>query len=301
MNLRDAGSKLAGLFRRERDTTGGPMKGPMSQAARLKVVTEKFNEAKNAADSDRDKWTEWREFYDGTRQGVAHQASADLDVKLQSDFTVLNLVKSSLLTYVATLLQVVPAPFVVAMRGEDEDRARRTTDYLQVYAKDKHIAGELQIAYLDALILGTGAIKAYDEKGQKEVVCAAIDPETVYPDPTATAFERCEYVALRNIYGEGLAERLWPDIDLKKAQPVETPSPPDLDQQVGTGTRIEVIEFYYDFGKKLMVYSGDQVLYDDDNLTPSERYPVFLFQMPKSPRAFWPEGLIPDLMPPQIS
>lgn len=285
------------FFGRLRKDAGHVKPGPLSQDDRLSIVQGQVDDAKQAAEQERTDWTTWREFYDGEGQQVEKAApGAAKDKDLRDDFVVSNFVKTSLQTYIATLMQVFPAWYVVAHDKEQDEAARTTTDYLQAYATVKHVPGQYQMALEDALVVGTGAVKTYWDPARNDVVVRAIDPQTVLPDPTATALERCEYLALRNVYGAGFAKRLWPELDFEKAADVKTPDYDEVDQQTGGAQRVEVIEFYYDFGERLMVYSGEQVLFDKPNPMPNNRYPVFLFQMPHSVRKFWATGLVADMM-----
>jgi len=200
-------------------------------------------------------------------------------------------------TTVARLLGALPGPVVVGAPDEVTEAGSELSAYLQAWALWQGVEEQLRQAFNDAVEVGLGVVEVYWDKNLDDVRLAAVDPAQLYFDPAALALEECSFVALRNVYSEALAEELWPDTDLEKTTHVSGGGDgQDIsaqeDRSGERGPMIEVWQHYYHFGRRLTVYSGEQVLYDGDNPTPGGRYPFFLFQTLKSSRRFLGESIV---------
>jgi len=240
-------------------------------------------------------WQELREYVSGERQLSDWQSQ--MPPELQDDFVVCNFTYSALQHWVSVLMQVTPQWYVVAEDEEQDDVAAQVTTWLKAHRRVHNLDLQQQMAYAEALITGNGVLYPYYDKRREEVLMRCIPADMVYPDPTANCLDEASFVALRQVYGEDLAEKLYEGrINIEEAAEAE-------EDQVGeqtankVGRMIEVWEVYHDFGKELTVYTGDQILWHGDNPLPGQRYPIHIFQMDKKPTAFWSDSLVTQMRP----
>lgn len=248
-------------------------------------------------------WHDLRDFYEGPGQHWT-KVAPQLARHLQPDWSVTNHTKSACKAFAAQVVAALPVWHVVEHRtGEPDDAADRTTTYLRAWAQVHNLRGEELLAVLNALVVGRGVLYPYWDKRREDVVVRSLPPENLYPDPTATRLEDCSFIAIRHLYGVELAKRLWPKLDLTQ---VETTygEEDEFEPQVKGAECVLVWEVYYDFGERLMIYSGEQTLFDGESPVPESpykphRYPLVFFDFEPRENSFWPLGLVQELMDPQ--
>lgn len=290
-----------------------PSSGPLSAEEKRHRMADLVNDAKTQAEQARsgltpsaDKsWQDLRDFYEGPGQHWSVVAR-DLPSHLQGDWSVTNHVKTACRSFTATILQSLPVWYVVEVTsGETDDAADRTTAYLRAWAQINNLRAEEELAVLNALQVGRGVLKPYWDKDRKEVVVRSLRPENIYPDPTALRLEECSFVAIRNLYGIERALKLWPDLELDKVDSTHGEEDDfEVVQEVKAAECIIVWEVYYDFGDQLMIYTGEQTLYDGPSPVPESphlphRYPLVFYDFEPREKSFWPVGLVQELMDPQ--
>jgi len=275
--------------------------GRKSKAEKLEEIQEKVDRAKTAVETFHTDWGTWRDYYDGCGQEKIAEPLQELG--LEDEFIITNFIFSSLENYVSVLMQAMPQPYVAEL-GEQTQRARDATTWLQTFKREKNFGAEYEMVLRNAVPIGNGAVKVYWDRDEDDPKIVSVDPESIFPDPAAHNLKEASYVALRNIYSEELAEeifdgKVFEKIDLEEATKVtsdETGMVEIEDEPEKKGDRVEVWEVYYERGKKLIIYTADQLLFDGDNPTPNGRYPIFIFQLHKQTSKFWSVGLVRYLM-----
>jgi len=260
----------------------------------LEQLTDRVKRSRSIAQQQHSKWKDLYDYYEGEGQKKAF-ALEDQEKWVQQELRVANFVFSIVRTTVPILLDSAPEWYVVNDSAELQDKI---SDYLQAYYHRRMIRTELRMALEDAVILGTGALKIRYDKDigeQGDVAITWQDPFCIFPDTAADRLEDCEFVALLNEYSEQQAQRLfdgegaYAKIDVEEAAKSEwTGATRPGKERVSSETEelIEVWEVYHEFGKKLTIYTGEQVLYSGPNPL-GERWPVVLFTPQRNPRDIW--------------
>ena len=225
--------------------------------------------------------------------GEGQDRSDNLPEELQSDWVTTNFTYSTIEQYVAVLMQGQPAWFVVAAESEREDAATKATEWLQAYYHEANVPFEQEMCYRYALVMGTGALKVYFDKGEDDVQVRAVDPTTIFPEPSAKRFDQCSFVAIRNVYGLDLAEKMFEKfkrgdegielVGVEEDEPEGDTKPED---------RVVIWEVYHKFGKRLTIYSGSKNLYDGKNPTPGGAVPLLLFPFDADLVGIWGTSLV---------
>ena len=290
-----------------------PHEGPLSEDEKRTRMVDLVNDAKIQAEQARSglgpgadlSWHELREFYEGPGQNWDVVAPG-LPSHLQDDWSVTNHVKTSCRSFAAMIVGALPVWYVVEVSdGETDEAADHTTAYLRSWAQIADLRSEETVAVINALQVGRGVLHPYWDKQRKDVVVRSVRPENIYPDPTATRLEDCAFVAIRHLYGIELALRLWPDLDLDKADSTHGEEDDfEVVQELKSSQCIIVWEVYYDFGENLMIYTGEQTLFDKPSPVPESkfvphRYPLVFYDFESREKSFWPVGLVQELMGPQ--
>jgi hypothetical protein len=216
--------------------------------------------------------------------------------RLTSDIVTVNYLYSTVEHYIAQIAQSMPVPYVAGNDASQDEASQAITDYLHAYGRATNIGGEQEMAYRSALVRGTGALKVYWCPRRQDVVVRNLPVNCIVPDPGAARIEDCSFIALRNEYSEDLAVALWPKLDLEHVEEVD----PTRSVGVDTSSTTEVVkvlvwECYREFGKRLTIFTSDQVLYDGENPTPGGRYPLTCFRLADREDCFWGQGLVERL------
>ncbi len=253
-----------------------------------------------------DKWDTYLDFYQGN-QTEGEELSVD-DLR---DWAPVNLVYSNTEIIVPILADAAPLWYVKALDPEHDEQAGQLTDVLQAIWFGRHVTRQYKLALRDQLLLGTGFLKpwwnvnagpmvsefdgeAVTMRRQGDIDVSWVDPYSVNPDPAARSLEECEYLCLSHDLAADRAKRLWPKFDEQQAQVVEE----DAEQQKPIWSRAlgwlfgsnaskatsqrqqyRVWEVYHEGGRRLTIYTNKQILWDGDNPTPGEAFPLAVFPM----------------------
>jgi len=271
----------------------------------LEKLVHDIEDAKTAMEPLHTAWREDLRYYDSDEQRTMvneHIKTQDL-----KHFAVVsNFIFSSTESYVALLMAMAGQPFVVDESRGVDDQTQKLTTYLQALYEVRNVAGEQEILYRQVIPIGNGALKVYWDPNlgdDGDVAVRAISVFSLYPEPGATTLEEGSFLGCRNVYTEDGAKRIWPHFDTEKAEHFSLTEPTEEDlivdlvqEQSALTERVlyEVWEVYTDFGKKMVIYSGDQVLQKKTE-SPLGRYPIFLYRIHCKPGRFWGRGLVPDL------
>jgi len=293
------------------DGAGQRKPGPRSRDDQRSLIDELVQGAKNEAQSARKDWKTHRDFFIGEGQAWEF-AAPGLPEWLQGDWSVTNHTKAAVQNVVSIVQGALPVWYVVSAddQNEQDDAAQRTTSFLRAWEQFINYSRHERQAIENAFVVGTGVLKRYWDAHRRkngDVVVRSIQPELIFPDPTATSLEDCSFLAIRNVYGLEAAWRKWPELDIEKAKTtVSEDALNDLviTQDTDATDRVEVWEVYYDFGERLMIYSGEQTFFDDVTPVPESevlphRYPVHLYEYHAREDQFWADGLVAELVDPQ--
>ena len=279
----------------------------LSDDSLLSEMEQMVEEANEAVRDLHSRWDRFLEFYQGiqdTEIGLAGVAGA------RTDWAPVNVIFSTTETKVPILSDSVPMWFVVSPDGRHDREAEALTKALQSVWYTRNVGRQYEMMLRDQVLLGTGFLKAWwnptigplvpNEDGELErlgdVDVSWQDPFSVRPDPGARSLEECEYLVLTSDITKQRAARLWEKFDAKKAEEVQGSS---LDTEQNIWTRAvawvmgrgpgplnntvtplyRIHEVYYDGGAKLCIYSGKNLIYDGDNPTPGQQYPIVAFPM----------------------
>ena len=224
--------------------------------------------------------------------------------------TTLNLVKPVIQTILPIIGDAASIWYVAAYSPEDDPKAEALTRYLQAYYHEQKVARAYALAAKDALCMGTGALKVFlNEVNTRypvpslrgtptaRVDVAYLDPYTIFPDPNAQNLEDCRFVALRNVVGRSLLQRLYKGQSLN-FEGMEAENVTDRRGQWYGTTRLssgeeryKVWEVYHEFGERLTVFSGNEVLWDGESPVPNHRIPVVLFIEDERGTDLWGSGI----------
>ena len=268
------------------------------------------------------KWDLYGDFYQGVQT-----SGVDLSDDASQDWVPINLVYSTIRTVVPAIKGSAPLWYVKALEdGLPEGVEEQLTSALQAIWYMRRIARQYGMAVVDQELRGTGFLKAWwnpdigpetseiDGRGRiqrqraGDVDVSWLDPYSVYPDPAARSLEDCEWLALANDMAPERAKRLWDGSNGGKAfdenagQLVtdDTQRPQswlsraiawvvgsNVTNVPGQRRTYRIWEVYHEAGHRLTIYSGQQMLWDGDNPTPGEQFPVVCFPKNERGESFW--------------
>jgi hypothetical protein len=271
---------------------------------KVREVHEKVEAARSPAEARHVDWRTYIEYVDGS--GQADRITDGLPADCQVDLTIINYVKALLDTMVAMLVLSTPPWYVAARDEANEPAAGDLTDWMQQLYYSENLALPQWQCYKDVTRLGNGFLKPYWSTRRNNVALAAVSPIHVYPDPTATDLDDCEFVAIRNRYSKPLAKRLFGEksINWDRAQPVtDTQNIPPREIMSPHGSpsveQVEVWEVYDHFGERQTIYTGGQRIVQRDSPIPGGRIPLVHFQMWPDQNHFWSESIVEQTTYPQ--
>ena len=199
----------------------GRSKGGSKKSDKLADLVEKVGEAEDAVEPLHTQWKDQQQYYDGPGQEAKYKAVlAEYD--LEDDLVITNFTQATVEQFVSVLLQATPSWYVVGPGNEQDDAAKRISQFLQAFYHDRNVALEQEIAYRHTGITGGGWLKAGYNSLIDDVDIRCIDPLMVYPDPTANRLQDAEYVGIKHIYGEPLAKRLFEKLNMDEAETAGT-------------------------------------------------------------------------------
>lgn len=135
-----------------------------------------------------------------------------------------------------------------------------------------------------------------------DVTTEWIDPFRVFIDPAADSVGDARFVAIAVAITEEEFERQFPD---KSVSDVDRENPSEYSRRernesqsnlLHTGSRIEVWEVYHQWGEKMTIFTGDQVLWHGDNPTPGNRFPVTMYANSDRGGVLWGKSEVRDLI-----
>ena len=270
----------------------------------LNDLTNKVEEAQDAKDVIESTWEEHQDYVNGD---MWKDFISD-PPWVEEEQVTLNLIRQTINVVIPILLDTSPTWYVAAYDENHDDVARSLQIYLQSLWHEMRIHRELEKVYKNALIFGTGALKVFQDQtwlrgatpasGDLDVGharVAYISPYSIFPDPDADSLEDCSYVALRNVMHKDLVERVWPTADMRimeREAGNERKSFFEGAKAHYVEDQYQVWEVYHDFGEKLTIYSGREMLWTGDNPTPGFKYPVVLFHLDERETDIWGPGYL---------
>ncbi len=261
------------------------------------------DEAWTAKQTVHSNWDYAWQFYNGDQwQGAKFPIAWTAEEKCT-----INLLKSTINTILPIVCDALPTWYVKAYAPENDDNADLLSRFLQGLWFDQRLDRGYNLAIKDALVTGTGAMKVYLSQmthrvplptGGKDgrVDAAYLDPYSIFPDPNAQNIEDCRYLAIKTPMPASLLKHFYPSADLKAMDDElqgerrgqwykDTKN--DSEEQ-----RYDVWEVYHEFGHKLTIYSGSEILFDGDSPVQDGRFPVVLFLDDERGTDMWGGGII---------
>ena len=280
--------------------TGSEKGKSQKKVDELADLRKRVQDAESFHQKQYDDMNKWDRYYDGSEQYdelyvVMQDAGQG---RLVSDIVTVNYIYSTVEHYLATIMQNVPSPYVAGNDASQDDAGRTISQYLQAYSRANNVPGEQELAYRSTLVKGTGALKTYWCPRRQQVIVKHLPVNSMVPDPGAASIEDCEFLALRNEYSKELVQELWPGIDLDNVEDVDPSKAVGPDTSGTTEIRkVLVWEVYHEFGRRLTIFTSDQVLYDAENPTPGDRFPVTIIRTAERDDSFWGSGLVEKIQP----
>lgn len=220
-----------------------------------------------------------------------------------------NLLKSTINTVSPIEGDALPTWYVKAYDPRDDEKADLLTRFMQGIWYDERLDRVYTLVRKDAHVTGTGAMKVFlnttarrgatptappSARGRIDV--CHLDPYSLYPDPNAQNLEDARYLLIRSVLPASLVKRLYPKADLDRMETENTSERRgqyyESTTDSGEEKRFQVWETYHDFGEKLTVWSGSEVLWSGDSPVPGGRFPVVLFLDDERGQDMWGSGMI---------
>jgi hypothetical protein len=237
------------------------------------------------------RWDEAQDYYDG--KWDTHWS----DFKFEQEWTrpnavTLNLFKQAVNVILPVLLGSQPTIYVSATNLEEDEVAQSVQDYVQGIAYENDMQKDLVKVYRNALVRGFGCMKVFwdktwfktatpfsDDLTMGRARMCYLNPYSVFPDPNAEKLEDCQYLFLRNTYDAEMVKTVYPWVDLKHMDREDSGDRRRVFNQPAQlgSTRYQIWECYHDFGAKLTIYSGDEIIWHGDNPTPFLQFPLVIF------------------------
>lgn len=297
-------------------------------------VTAEFGQmvtdAQRALDQRHLSWRTYDEYYIGEQKinkGVDHSEAENRDMHP------LNYCMSTVETIIPILIDAAPMWFVLDETVvEGSPLVEEVTHFMQAFWHHVKMDLTLEEISRDTVVYGTGIGKVYwdsektpvdremeipeagiDEFGdvvfetESEIVEDHLgdvsiewcDPFSVFPDPNARTLDECRYVAIKvEISKEDLMRQFdWLDEDdIAMVGGTDRQRIRPREQEEDRQNLAEVWEIYHEFGKKLIIYTGSTILYDDANPTPGGKFPIVLFLNRRRGGWLWGQSAIGDIM-----
>lgn len=277
-------------------------KPPQSPDAIVKDLKNRVEDAHAHARERNTQYAYWRNYMLGDEQKnkyLAEMMSLEMD---DNSFVTTNFTRALVVHLISLLVSSLGQPYVVPFDEENEQlkaAADGLGEYLRAMRHRDNYPSQMRKWFEDAAVCGVGWLRAFYHPWKEEVYLRRQDASTVYPEPNAKTMEEAEFVAVRHVYNVGYARRLYPDLDLKKA---EEAGPPQ-EEKVGDRPherlvkQIEIWEVYHDFGDRLSIYSGDQILYTGEAPVTGHGYPLFPYTFMPDDESLWGYSLLRDIEP----
>ena len=306
---------------------------PKQQQMEVGDLDDKFEEAKKARKPLEKKWLVALAFYEGLqwhKWSDAHWSLIEVKVPEYRVLPVINLIKPTVRTEYAKLIQNRPTAFIQPKSDEPSDilNARVLTKVSNYQEKTSGEAEANRRSLLWSLICGTGIDKVYWDKDKGPVitddtrgisfpigeVCVIhVSPFEFYPEPGGETMDEKDWVFHVKLRSKDYVENKYKRTDI----PEDSLSDEDtlegrLDTMLGQRTSetekkgILVREFHqrpsrkYEQGR-FAVYAGDKLLESSEGLYPKVPVPFVSWQYIPKVKSFWGSSIIDDLIDPQKS
>lgn len=268
---------------------------PRTEGEKLVELRARVEDTAAFADAQRDDFLYFREYHDG--DGQRDKFLDELDEELQSEFIVTNYTRALIAHLVSIISRSLGTWFVVAADESMKPGADRLQTHLQALRwRDNH-AVHIREWLEDAAVCGVGWLRPYYDRDEERVRLEALDAMTVYVEHGAARVDEAEFIAIRHLYNEAYAQEEWEQLDLEAAGRATDQDRRHRDDPQGpvVHEQIEVWEVYHEFGRKLTIYSGDQVLWTGAAPLGDTGYPLFPFTFWPSRSSVYGYSLIKDI------
>jgi hypothetical protein len=280
-----------------------PITGPNSEL--IGELDRLRFEAEPAKEEIETQWSQNWDYYCGRQwQGFRFVPAWTAQEK-----TTINLVKASIGTILPIITDALPIWYVMAYDEATDNNAEALSKFLQAFFYAQRVGRAYGLAAKDGMVTGTGALKTFltltTSRGSMPTAPAApnarvdvayLDPYSIYPDPNAQNLEDCRYLLLRNIMGESMVRAQYPNanVDAMEAENVSDRHGEQYSETTNTGPekRYNVWEVYDNFGHRLTIYSGNEILFRGPSPVPDGNFPVKLFLDDERGTDMWGHGIL---------
>jgi len=257
----------------------------------ISKLDEWMAEAKAAKTTIEGRWDSAQKYYDG--DWATHWSDFTFEQEwTKPNAVTLNLFKQAVNVILPVLLGSQPTIYVSASNPQEDEVAMGIQEYIQGIAYENDIQRDLVRVYRNAMVRGFGCMKVFwdktwfhtatpfsDDMGTGRARMCYLNPYSVFPDPNAEKMEDCQYLFLRNTYDAEMLNIVYPWADLRFMDHEESG---DRRRAFGQPSqlgdpRYQVWECYHDFGAKLTIYSGKEIIWHGDNPTPFLQFPLVTF------------------------
>lgn len=253
----------------------------------------RIEETRSALDQRHIEWDQNREYAEG--DGQVDKYIEGLPVDLQSEFTYVNFIRGIVDHFAASLIAGIGDWYVISDTGDQDEQSTELQRYLEACGHQLNLHTVKRELARDAFTIGTGVAKVWWNKQKQQVAVDHIDPITLFPEANAKTLDQAFFVAERHVYNVDYFHKLYPDADLTEVSDAG-PTPFDDGSESWVTRQIELWEVLYEFGAKMMLFSGNEILYTGPAPFPSE-YPYRLFRLYHDPKSLWGVPLLKDVEP----
>lgn len=295
----DLSGRFSKLKRGVRSVFGyGTTEEPRNKREVVLDLRERVDTARSYYDVRNNEIAERRRYILGDGQKAKYLEELQ-DMDLEDEFVVMNYTRSLISHLISLITSSLGEAYVVPSNPEDprqSEGADKLGQYLRALRKRDNYAHHMRQWLEDAAVTGSGWLRAVYDRWDEDVKLQWQDAATIYPEPNAATLDEAEFVAIRHVRNVGSAKRLWPDIDLEICEEAGPPR----QQQGQRGRRmstkqIEVWEVYHDFGDKLTIYSGDQLIFHGEAPITGAGFPLFHYTFAPSVHEIWGHSLLKDI------
>jgi len=264
---------------------------PEDPKGHLSALESRLTEAQSAKRTIETRWDSAQKYYDG--DWATHWNGFEFKPEwTKADAITLNLFKQTINVILPVLLGSQPTIYVSAQNPDEDEVAMQVQDYIQGVAYENDIQKDLVRVYRNAMVRGFGCMKVFwdktwfrtatpfsDDMAQGRARLCYLNPYSVFPDPNAEKVEDCQYIFFRNTYDAGMLEQVYPWADRRHMDREDTQ---DRRRTFGQSPqlgdpRYQVWECYHEYGAKLTIYSGQEIIWHGENPTPFLQFPIVTF------------------------
>lgn len=256
----------------------------------LRVYQSEAVDAKTAIES---RWDLAQKAFDGDWD--THWANFKFEPEwTRQDAHTLNLFRQAVGVTLPILLSSRPTLYVSALNPDQDEASIKIQDYLQGLTEESDLVGDLTKVYRDALVRGFGCMKVFWDNSTFQTATpfginaygrprmCYLNPYSFFVDPNAEKLDDSRYILLRNcLEGDVIEERYGVSkLDYSKMEREDTGKRRRMIGKTPVSTqhdRYFVWECFHEWGRRLTIYSRDEILYDGPNPMPYNKFPVVVF------------------------